>query len=145
MNVHAAGDDPTDSESYFAFVNDNTRMDSNGSFEFSLHSRLQSDSFVADSDWITIRTNAHLFQRGAAQIVYDSSVVYRITLYKDTLFPSQVGSYSGRANGNTVSEEFHVEEGSTYYFVITIDEPTDFHLTSYYLEGDGRVYPVTVE
>ena len=88
-------------------------------------------------------TWAYLEYTGFDDKYTDSSVEYRVTLYKDGIFDTKVGSYTGCADDNMASLEFDVEQGKDYYFVIDVLDP-NFNNGPLWLCGLGRVTDVTV-
>ena len=105
-----------------------------------LRSDLRSGSFTANEDTITIYSKCRKFNVNTGSVESTKACEYTLTLYeKET--SAEVGSYTGYANNKNASEEFSVEKGNEYYFIITCD-PT--HTMPYSLRGTGKVSDVTV-
>lgn len=133
---------------YFEFVNSDSRMSSNGYFEFQLRIRLESDKFIATSDELRIDTCAHILDWAYTDnedpdddTYVDATKKFTVTLYKDgVLSDSKVGSYTGKCDNVYGGLTFSVEKNATYYIVITSNY--DFSGTGQWIAGYGRVSPI---
>lgn len=129
-----------ESDEYITFVPGKERIESDGTFEFNVRSDLRSGSFTANEDTITIYSKCRKFNVNTGGVESTKACEYTLTLYeKET--SDKVGSYTGYANNKKVTQEFSVEKGKEYYFIITCD-PT--HTMPYSLRGTGKVSDVTV-
>lgn len=129
-----------ESDEYITFIPGKERIESDGTFEFNVRSDLRSGSFTANEDTITIYSKCRKFNVNTGSVESTKACEYTLTLYeKET--SAEVGSYTGYANNKNASEEFSVEKGKEYYFIITCD-PT--HTMPHSLRGTGKVSDVTV-
>lgn len=132
-------------KNYIKFVPGQARMNSDGSFIFDLHYRLQSDDFIANGTEITIQTACVIqLYDGTGREYTDASEQFIVTLYRAGFISTAVGSYVGNADNIYGRRTFtNIKQGKKYYFVI---EPVDpnFSLSPKYLKGYGRVSDVTV-
>ena len=136
MNAFATG--ASDPDEYIEFVPGEARMSSDGSFTFNIRQYVTSGAFIANSSSIQINTRAYISRGGSTYT--DSSVSFILTLYNSS--GSEVGSYRGYADGVYGGRSFSVTSGQRYYFRITVN--TSSLGSSEYLNGSGRVSPVTV-
>lgn len=140
----------TDTIEFFEFTESNTRMESNGSFEFRVKLRLTSDLFYATSDTLRIDTAAWIYNQAMDEygadpdeVRYaDSNITFTVTLYDAGFFGGEVASYVGRCDEIYGGRTFSVEEGHRYY--IEIVPNCDFYGTPRFVEGYGRVSPISL-
>lgn len=127
-------------DEYIKFNNNpNTRMDSDGNFDFQIRSSVKSDTFTADSDEITINISGEVWD-SQNKVWVKTSDTFSVTLYTSLGF--KVGdTFTVNCNGRSVSKSFDVTEGKKYYFQITANK--SYSGTAYYIIGDGCVSPVT--
>lgn len=132
-------------QDYITFTPSQSRMESDGSFEFELHARLESGKFKANGTEITIQTACVIkLYDGTGREYTDSSEKFMVTLYRSGFIPTAVGSYVGNADNIYGGLTFtNIKQGKKYYFVIAPVDP-NFSLSPKYLKGYGRVYDVTV-
>lgn len=138
LNAAGLGND------YITFANPNSRMDENGNFVFDVGTSVTSDKFIADSNKLTVVTQAMVENQsimGNGPYI-DEDVSFRVTLYKKGLIGgTMVGYYDGYADNIRGGVQFSVKEGKTYYF--TIDVLT-YIPVQYSIVGSGQVYPITL-
>jgi len=129
---------------YITFTNPHSRMDEYGDFTFSVGTMLKSDYFIADSNTLTLVTQAQIEnQTVMGNGPYnDDSISFRVTLYKKNFIGhSTVDSYVGYADNIRGGKQFTVKEGKTYYFTMSVltNIPVQYSIV-----GSGSVYPITL-
>lgn len=127
-----------DEEEYFRFKDSVERMSDTGEFEIYCNSYLDSDTFVANSNQITIEASCKLYNRNTGRHS-TSSKGFTITVHKiggSDLSPV----LTGKLNGKSVSTKVNVEKGEQYYLTISSSSTLDAVL---YIDGEGSVSPVT--
>ena len=126
-------------DEYIRFYdNSNTRINSNGTFDFLIRSLLKSDTFTADSDEITISIAGKVWDSNNSTFLTTSDT-FTVTLR--TSAGVKVGkSFTVNCDGKTVSKSFSVTEGKKYYFEISANG--NYSGTAKYVKGDGRVTPI---
>ena len=95
---------------------------------------------------MTIATYAHVHDLVTRSEFTSTSedYKYKVSLYKDGLVDTFVGSYTGYADGNRAGKSLNTTKGSKYYFVISaVNE--NLSMTPYSIEGTGSVDHVTVD
>lgn len=134
-----------DEFNYIRFNPTDTRIASDGSFDFRFSYNLRSDTFIANSTSISINTCAHLSRLGTGEITTSRTHQFCVVLKHDGIVDKEVGRYYGYADGVYGGLTFtNIKKGDKYYFTMS---PTDgnFHLGAYYFEGYGDVSPVTIK
>lgn len=134
-----------DPNEYIHFTQSNTRMASDGSFDFKFSNLLTSDRFTANSTYISINTRVWLYRQDNGETSTDNSSEFCLVLYHNGIFDTEVGRYYGYANNIYGGLTFNnIKKGDKYYFTLS---PTNgnFHLGPYYFQGSGDVSPVTVK
>lgn len=127
-----------DEEEYFRFKNPSERMTSTGEFEIYCNSYLDSDTFEANSNQITIEATCKLYNRNTRHHT-KSSREYTIAVHK--VGGSDLSTVlTGKLNGETFSQTVNVEQGEQYYLIIRSSSSLDAVL---YMDGEGSVSPVT--
>lgn len=131
--------------SYLRFIENDSRIYSNGDFDFSFAYRVISDHFYPTRSYITISTTAYVHCADTGETYPDSSTDYQycVRLYKKGFFDTLIGTYYGLSDGTQYNGYFVVTEGAEYYFDIV---PVDDHLwiTSYSITGTGHVSNISL-
>ena len=131
----------TNNEEYIRFhSNSDTRMDSDGYFDFTIRSRQRSDKFTANSDEITIRIGAQIWDTSSQDYVKTSDTI-TVTLY--TSLGIKVGSFTINCDGYDKSKTFKVTDGKKYYFEVSADQSFSDR-ENLHIIGMGRVSPISL-
>lgn len=131
--------DNRDMGEYVTFISGNERMESDGTFEFNYRAEEKSDPFTANKDTIKIYSKCRRFNVNTGHYSTSESHEYTLTLYDSE--GNEIGSYTGCANNKKTTQEFSVEKGKSYYFIITCNPNQTM---PYSLNGTGKVSNVTV-
>lgn len=148
MAVSASADEANEFEEYIRFTGAAQgdvapAMESNGDFEFEIKEIKESAKFVADSTSITIWTKAYLYSAADHQNHYNIDRKYTITLYRDGLIDTKVGTLTAYSDWMDYSATFSVKEGKTYYFKVEVT--TSLMSTPYTMIGHGNVSNITLK
>lgn len=133
-------------DEYFRFLNPNSRMDADGSFEYDFYYAVNSNNFIALASEIYVYSYGHLYD-AARDISYgteDENYYYVIKLYHvGPVISYVVDSFMAPSNGEFAYGSFEVNEGDTYF--IRICPHTNANVgTGIYYVGYGRVGNVSV-
>ena len=131
----------TINEEYIRFHNNSdTRMDSDGYFDFTIRSSQRSDKFTANSDEITIRVGAQVWDTNSQDYVKTSDTI-TVTLY--TSLGIKVGSFTINCDGYDKSKTFKVTDGKKYYFEVSANQ-SFADRENLRIIGMGRVSPISL-
>ena len=129
---------------YFQFATAVTRMDKNGNFEFEIEKWVKSDNFKANSNKITVLTQAMLHYDNGTTVTNskNDNVKFKVELINGHN-QKVVGSYIGKCDNIRGGLQFNVEKDKQYYLKISVYDQSKLgpHES---IKGTGQVYDVEV-
>ncbi len=140
----ATNQSTTSPDDFFRFISD-TKIASNGDFEFSFRNSVTSNKFKPTNTSITVSTIVHLkAYDGTGPELTDPSRTIKVQLYRSGLFNKLIGSYTAAADDrNRIKTFSNLNTNKKYYLVLQSNDPT-IGTTNLRFEGTGHVSSIQI-